>query len=42
MTSLDSYKCRRQLTVGDKTYDYFSLPEAEKNGLAGISPCPIR
>ena len=27
-------------TVGGKTYDYFSLPEAEKNGLAGISRLP--
>ncbi len=40
MTSLDSFNCRRQLTVGDRTYDYFSLPEAEKNGLAGISALP--
>jgi aconitate hydratase len=40
MTSIDSFDCRRQLKVGDKTYDYFSLPEAEKNGLAGISALP--
>ena len=39
--SLDSFKSRRTLTVGGKTYDYFSLPEAEKNGLAGISRLPF-
>jgi aconitate hydratase len=38
--SLDSFKCRKTLTVGDKTYTYFSLPEAEKNGLAGVSKLP--
>jgi len=40
MTSLDSFECRRQLNVGGKTYDYFSLLEAEKNGLAGVSALP--
>ena len=40
MTSLDSFKCRKTLTVGDKTYDYFSLVEAEKNGLEGVSKLP--
>ena len=40
-TSLDSFKSRRTLTVGGKTYDYFSLPAAEKNGLAGISRLPF-
>src|SRR6201988_3236509 len=41
MTSLDSFKCRKTLTVGDKTYTYFSLPDAEKNGLAGVSRLPF-
>jgi aconitate hydratase len=36
----DSFKSRRTLSVGGKTYEYFSLPEAEKNGLAGISGLP--
>ena len=36
----DSFKCRKTLTVGGKTYEYFSLPDAEKNGLAGISRLP--
>ncbi|HUZ66366.1 MAG TPA: aconitase family protein, partial [Beijerinckiaceae bacterium] len=41
MTSLDSYKCRKKLTVGAKTYDIFSLKTAEKNGLSGISQLPF-
>ena len=40
MASLDSFKARRKLTVGNKTYSYFSLKAAEKNGLAGISRLP--
>ena len=38
--SLDSFKCRSTLTVNGKDYVYFSLPTAEKNGLAGISKLP--
>src|SRR3954471_14673276 len=40
MTSLDSFKCRKTLKVGAKTYVYYSLPAAEKNGLKGISKLP--
>ena len=40
-TSLDSFKCRRTLKVDGKAYDYFSLKEAEENGLAGISSLPF-
>ena len=40
MTSIDSFKCRKTLTVGAKSYHYFSLKAAEKNGLAGISQLP--
>ncbi|MDB5626725.1 MAG: aconitate hydratase 1 [Tardiphaga sp.] len=40
MASLDSFKCRKKLTVGAKTYHYFSLKTAEKNGLKGISALP--
>ena len=40
MTS-DSFKSLRSLTVGAKSYDYYSLAEAEKNGLAGISRLPF-
>ena len=40
MTSLDSFKCQKTLKVGGKTYVYYSLPAAEKNGLKGISKLP--
>jgi aconitate hydratase len=40
MSSLDSFKCQKTLKVGGKTYVYFSLPAAEKNGLIGISKLP--
>jgi aconitate hydratase len=38
--SLDSFNCRRTLKVGDADYVYFSLTEAEKNGLDGIARLP--
>ncbi|MCI0466731.1 MAG: aconitate hydratase AcnA, partial [Beijerinckiaceae bacterium] len=41
MTSLDSFKCRKKLNVGAKTYHYYSLKAAEKNGLAGVSELPF-
>src|SRR5258707_2301666 len=40
MTALDSFKCLRPLKVGSKTYAYYSLAAAEKNGLKGISRLP--
>ena len=40
-SSLDSFKCRKSLKVGAKTYWYYSLPAAEKNGLSGISGLPV-
>jgi aconitate hydratase len=40
MTALDSFKCLRPLKVGSKTYAYYSLPAAEKNGLKGLSRLP--
>jgi aconitate hydratase len=39
--SLDSFKCRRTLKVDGDKYDYFSLKEAEANGLDGISGLPF-
>ncbi|MEQ8371683.1 MAG: aconitate hydratase AcnA, partial [Roseibium aggregatum] len=39
--SLDSFKCKKTLTAGGKTYTYFSIPEAEKNGLEGVSRLPF-
>jgi aconitate hydratase len=41
MTSLDSFKCARTLKVGTKTFLYYSLPVAEKNGVKGISRLPF-
>jgi aconitate hydratase len=38
--NLDSFKCRKTLTVGNKSYVYFSLTAAEKNGLKGASRLP--
>ena len=40
MASIDSLKTRRELTVGDKTYFYYSLPAAEEAGLAGLARLP--
>jgi len=40
MASLDSFKCRREMTVAGKTYTYFDLKEAEQNGLDGVSKLP--
>tara|TARA_R110000751_G_scaffold107645_3_gene203837 strand:+ start:5696 stop:8398 length:2703 start_codon:yes stop_codon:yes gene_type:complete len=39
--SVDSFKCRSTLKVGDAEYTYFSLAEAEKNGLDGIAALPF-
>ncbi|AKR57344.1 Aconitate hydratase [Devosia sp. H5989] len=38
--SLNSFNSKTTLTVGGKTYTYFSIPEAEKNGLPGVSKLP--
>ncbi|MBX3596501.1 MAG: aconitate hydratase AcnA [Rhizobiaceae bacterium] len=38
--SLDSFNCKRTLTAGGTEYTYFSLIEAEKNGLTGASQLP--
>src|ERR1051325_2767219 len=37
---LNSFKSRKTLTAGGRTYAYFSLAAAEKNGLSGISRLP--
>jgi aconitate hydratase len=39
--SLDSFGSRRTLTAGGATYEYYSLAEAEKHGLPGISRLPF-
>jgi aconitate hydratase len=41
MTSLDSFRCCKTLKAGSRTYAYFSLPTAERNGLKGISRLPF-
>ena len=41
MASLDSFHCRKTLSVGNKTYTYYSLEDAEKNGLSGIAKLPF-
>jgi aconitate hydratase len=38
--SIDSFKSRKTLKVGAKSYTYYSLKAAEKNGLTGISALP--
>ena len=40
MSHIDSFKCRKTLTVGAKKYVIYSLTQAEKNGLTGISALP--
>jgi aconitate hydratase len=41
MPSLDSFRCCKTLKAGSKTYAYYSLPIAERNGLKGISRLPF-
>jgi len=41
LTSLNSFNSRQTLDVNGKEYVYYSLIEAEKNGLPGISRLPI-
>jgi len=41
MPSLDSFRCCKTLKAGSKTYAYFSLPTAERNGLKGTSRLPF-
>ncbi len=40
-SSLDSFKCKTTLTVDGRQYTVFSLAQAEKNGLDGISKLPF-
>ena len=41
MPSLDSFKSRKTLTVGAKTYAYYSLEAAAQNGLGDVSRLPV-
>ncbi len=38
--SIDSFNCKKTLSVAGKEYVYFDLKEAEANGLSGISKLP--
>ncbi|MFC6198210.1 aconitate hydratase AcnA [Ponticaulis profundi] len=40
MASLDSFKAKKTLTVGDKTYTYYSLEAAAANGLGDVTSLP--
>ena len=39
--SLDSFNCKKTLTVDGREYDYFSLPDAEAAGIGNVSKLPI-
>src|SRR5690606_2119882 len=41
MPSLDSFKSRKTLQVGAKTYTYYSLEAAAQNGLGDVSRLPV-
>ena len=36
----NSYKALKSININSKEYKYYSLTEAEKNGLSGISRLP--
>ena len=40
-SSLDSFKSRKDLQVGNRNYVYYSLPDAAKAGLADIEKLPF-
>lgn len=40
VSQIDSFKSKKTLQVGSKSYHYFSLPDAAKNGLGDISRLP--
>ncbi len=39
MASIDSLKTRRELTVGDKTYVYYSFPPPRKPDFRAFRAC---
>ncbi|GJD95153.1 aconitate hydratase AcnA [Methylobacterium iners] len=41
MASIDSFRSRQTLTVGDKSYTYYAIPHAEKAGLADATALPF-
>jgi aconitate hydratase len=41
MPSIDSFKSKKTLNVGSKTYAYYSLEAASQNGLGDVSRLPV-
>ncbi len=41
MSHPDSFRSAKSLSVGGETYRYYSIPDAEANGLAGVSRLPF-
>jgi aconitate hydratase A / 2-methylisocitrate dehydratase len=41
LKTVDTFNCRSTLRVGDNSYSYYSLPQAERNGLRNISSLPF-
>ncbi len=41
VASLDSFKARQTLQAGGKTYTYYSIPQAQQNGLADAAALPF-
>ncbi|GLK77026.1 aconitate hydratase A [Methylopila jiangsuensis] len=41
MSHPDSFTSAKTLSVGDKTYRYYSIPDAEANGLDGVARLPF-
>ena len=39
--SIDSFKTRKTLKVGNREYDYFSLPDAQARGLGSVDKLPV-
>ena len=39
--SIDSFKTRKTLKVGNREYDYFSLPDAQARGLGAVDKLPV-
>jgi len=39
--SIDSFKTRKTLKVGNREYDYFSLPDAQTRGLGTVDKLPV-
>ena len=38
--NINSYNSLKSISINEKEYKYYSLVEAEKNGLSGISKLP--